>query len=74
MPPVAVVTDSTHYLPRTLADSEDISQVGLYVGWKGDGDNAQQRELEMDGFDAFYERLRMTPNCPRHRSPRSGIS
>jgi DegV family protein with EDD domain len=73
MPPVAVVTDSTHYLPRTLADSEDISQVGLYVGWKGDGaDNAQQRELEMDGFDAFYERLRSDPELPATSQPSIG--
>ena len=53
--PVAIVTDSTdHYLPRALADSEGIHQVSLYVGWTG----RARRELEMDDFDAFYERLR----------------
>ena len=28
----------------------------------------------MDGFDAFYERLRTIPNCRRPRSPRSATS
>jgi fatty acid kinase fatty acid binding subunit len=73
MPPVAVVTDSTHYLPRTLADSLGISQVGLYVGWKGDPDGvAQQRELEMDGFDDFYARLRSDPELPTTSQPSIG--
>jgi DegV family protein with EDD domain len=73
MPPVAVVTDSTHYLPRTLADSEGISQVGLYVGWKGDGpDIGQRRELEMDGFEDFYARLRSDPELPATSQPSIG--
>ncbi len=73
MPPVAVVTDSTHYLPRALADSEGIGQVSLYVGWKGDGSElAQQRELEMHGFDGFYERLRSDPELPATSQPSIG--
>jgi DegV family protein with EDD domain len=70
MPPVAVVTDSTHYLPSALTDSEGISQVGLYVGWKGDG--TQQRELDLDGFDGFYERLRSDPELPATSQPSIG--
>ncbi len=62
MPPVAVATDSTHYLPRALADSEGVHQVSLYVGWKGE----PQRELEMADFDAFYERLGRDPEHPHH--------
>ncbi len=46
MPSVAVATDSTHYLPRALADGEGIHQVSLYVGWKGE----PERELEMGGL------------------------
>ena len=65
---VAVVTDSTHYLPRSLADSEGIHQVSLYVGWKGDA----ERELDMDGFDAFYERLRVDPEMPTTSQPSIG--
>jgi DegV family protein with EDD domain len=73
MPPVAIVTDSTHYLPRALADSEGISQVSLYVGWKGDGSEiSQQRELELDGFDSFYNRLRSDPELPATSQPSIG--
>ena len=73
MPPVAIVTDSTHYLPRSLADSEGVSQVGLYVGWKEDGgDIGQRRELEMDGFDGFYSRLRSDPELPVTSQPSIG--
>ncbi|HXQ00553.1 MAG TPA: DegV family protein [Solirubrobacteraceae bacterium] len=65
---VAVVTDTTNYLPRELASSEDIYQVSLYVGWKDD----QQREIELDGFDAFYERLRVDTELPTTSQPSIG--
>jgi DegV family protein with EDD domain len=68
MSPVAIATDSTHYLPRALADREGIHQVSLYVGWKGD----RERELDMDGFDAFYERLRTDPELPTTSQPSIG--
>ncbi len=68
MPPVAVVTDSTHYLPRQLADSQGIHQVSLYVGWRGE----PQRELDMDGFSAFYERLGQDPELPSTSQPSIG--
>jgi DegV family protein with EDD domain len=67
--PVAVVADSTNYLPRALADERDIHQVSLYVGWK---DGPPQRELDMDGFDAFYERLRTDPDLPTTSQPSIG--
>ncbi len=65
---VAVVTDTTNYLPRELASSEGIHQVSLYVGWKDD----QQREIELDGFDAFYERLRVDTELPTTSQPSIG--
>jgi DegV family protein with EDD domain len=68
MRPVAIATDSTHYLPRALADRERIHQVSLYVGWKGE----RERELDMDGFDAFYERLRTDPELPTTSQPSIG--
>src|SRR3989440_12014376 len=68
MRPVAVVTDSTHYLPRELADREGIRQVSLYVGWKDE----PVRELEMDGFGEFYERLRSDPETPSTSQPSIG--
>ncbi|MHB8233361.1 MAG: DegV family protein [Solirubrobacteraceae bacterium] len=66
--PVAVATDSTHYLPRELADRENVHQVSLYVGWSGES----VRELEMDGFDAFYERLRTDSELPTTSQPSIG--
>ena len=68
MAEVAIAADSTHYLPRTLADSEDVHQVSLYVGWEGES----QRELEMADFDAFYERLRSDPELPTTSQPSIG--
>jgi DegV family protein with EDD domain len=65
---VAVVTDSTHYLPRELADAQGIHQVSLYVGWKGE----PVRELEMDGFDAFYRRLGSDSELPSTSQPSIG--
>jgi DegV family protein with EDD domain len=68
MPQVAVATDSTHYLPRELADELGIHQVSLYVGWRGE----PERELQMDGFDAFYKRLHDDPELPTTSQPSIG--
>jgi DegV family protein with EDD domain len=68
MAPVALATDSTQYLPRQLADREGVHQVSLYVGWHGQ----PERELEMDGFDAFYARLRTDPDLPTTSQPSIG--
>jgi DegV family protein with EDD domain len=65
---VAVVTDSTQYLPRELADTQGIHQVSLYVGWQGQ----PERELEMDGFDDFYRRLGSDPELPTTSQPSIG--
>jgi len=65
---VAVVTDTTNYLPRALADGQGIHQVSLYVGWGG----KPERELDMPGFDAFYERLRSDPETPTTSQPSIG--
>jgi len=70
MTPVAVVADTTHYLPRNLADTQEIHQVSLYVGWEGE----LERELdtETDGFERFYERLRSDPEMPTTSQPSIG--
>ena len=68
MAEVAIAADSTHYLPRALADSEGVHQVSLYVGWEGES----ERELEMADFDAFYERLRSDPELPTTSQPSIG--
>jgi DegV family protein with EDD domain len=68
MPGVAVVTDTTHYLPRELADAEGIQQVSLYVNWP----EGQEREIDMPSFDAFYERLRASADLPTTSQPSIG--
>jgi DegV family protein with EDD domain len=68
MAPVAIVSDTTHYLPAELAKREGIEQVSLYVGWSGES----TRELAMDGFDAFYQRLRDDPSTPTTSQPSIG--
>jgi DegV family protein with EDD domain len=68
MASVAVAADSTHYLPRALAQAQGVHQVSLYVGWKGE----PERELEMDGFDGFYERLRDDRELPTTSQPSIG--
>jgi DegV family protein with EDD domain len=68
MPTVAVATDSTQDLPRELARREGVHQVSLYVGWRGQ----PVRELDMDGFDGFYEQLRTDPYLPTTSQPSIG--
>ena len=68
MPPVAVVTDTTHYLPRELLEASGAQQVSLYVN---DG-AGQHREADMPDFDAFYERLRSSTEMPTTSQPSIG--
>src|ERR687897_687691 len=51
---VAVVTDTTQYLPQEVVARHGISLVSLYVNWDGKTD----RESDMPGYDAFYEFLK----------------
>jgi len=68
MPNVAIVTDTTHYVPREILAAKDIREVSLYVN---DGDR-QQREGEMADFGAFYERLRTAAELPTTSQPSIG--
>src|SRR4051812_48300579 len=68
MPPVAVVTDSTHYLPRELVEAADLRLVSLYVNWPG----IQEREVDMLDFDDFYERLGAARELPTTSQPSIG--
>ncbi|MHB1537288.1 MAG: DegV family protein [Solirubrobacteraceae bacterium] len=68
MAPVAIVSDTTHYLPPELVAAEGIHEVSLYVGWRGQ----TRRELDLDGYDAFYARLRADPDVPTTSQPSIG--
>jgi DegV family protein with EDD domain len=65
---VAVVTDTTHYLPRALADAHGLHQVSLYVHWNGRAD----READLPDFDAYYDRLRAGTELPTTSQPSVG--
>lgn len=65
---VAVVTDSTTYLPPQLIAELGIEVVSLYVGWQGE----MRREDEYDDLDRFYERLRDSPELPTTSQPSIG--
>jgi DegV family protein with EDD domain len=65
---VAVVTDSTAYLPRRLMDRWRIDQVSLYVGWESD----LRPEPEFEDLDAFYARLHESPLLPTTSQPSVG--
>ncbi len=65
---VAVVTDSTSYLPAHLIDRWQIGQVSLYVGWEGE----LRPEHEYEDLDAFYRQLRESPRLPTTSQPSAG--
>jgi DegV family protein with EDD domain len=68
MPGVAVVTDSTHYLPADVAARHELHDVSLYLNWKG----ATRRESEITDYDAFYEELRRASELPSTSQPSVG--
>src|ERR687896_1509649 len=65
---VAVVTDSTSYLPPELIERHDISIVPLYVVF---GDRPVP-EVEIDDFEAFFEELRGAERLPTTSQPSVG--
>jgi len=66
---VAVVSDTTHYLPHDLAAAHDIRSVSLYVNWP---DGTTEREGDMPSFAPFYERLRDARDLPTTSQPSIG--
>lgn len=68
MPPVTVVTDSTHYVPSETLGDGDVHQVSLYVT----RDGVQERELGILDYAAFYDRLRAATDLPSTSQPSIG--
>jgi DegV family protein with EDD domain len=68
MAPVAIVTDTTHYLPADLVAANDLHLVSLYVHWQGRDD----RESDLPDFDGYYEHLRTAPELPTTSQPSVG--
>jgi DegV family protein with EDD domain len=68
--PVAVVTDSTHYMPREVAERHGFHTVSLYVRW---GDPPRdEREADLPNFDGFYAHLRTARELPTTSQPSVG--
>jgi len=68
MPPVAVVTDTCHYLPRALVEEHELHEVSLYVHWNG----REDRESDLPGFGPYYEYLRTASETPTTSQPSVG--
>ena len=66
---VAVVADTTHYLPPEIVEARGIHLVSLYVNWV----EGQTRESElMSRTDYFYEHLRSATEMPTTSQPSIG--
>jgi DegV family protein with EDD domain len=65
---IAVVCDTTAYLPPELIAERGIETISLYVSVDGD----QQRESEIDDYAAFYERLRASSSGATTSQPSIG--
>jgi DegV family protein with EDD domain len=68
MSPVAVVTDTTQYLPSEVIERHGISLVSLYVNWNGRTD----RESDLPDYDAYYDFLRSSGDLPSTSQPSVG--
>src|SRR5436309_3522481 len=67
-PSVAIVSDTTAYLPAEVVRDNEISLVSLYVNWE----DRSERELDMPNFDDFYDRLRRAKRLPTTSQPSIG--
>jgi DegV family protein with EDD domain len=65
---VAVVTDTTHYLPQEVVQRHGLHQVSLYVNWDGRTD----RESDLGDYDAFYDHMRTAATLPSTSQPSVG--
>ena len=65
---VAVVTDTTHYLPRSLVAELGLHEVSLYVTFDG----ATEREADITDLADFYTRLSASSEMPSTSQPSVG--
>jgi DegV family protein with EDD domain len=66
--PVAIVADTTSYLPGDLAAAQGLHQVSLYVRFGED----LERESDMPDYNGFYDRLRTAKELPTTSQPSVG--
>jgi DegV family protein with EDD domain len=65
---VAVVTDTTHYLPPHIAARHSLRSVPLYVNWNG----TTRPESDLGDLHAFYADLRAAEDLPTTSQPSVG--
>jgi DegV family protein with EDD domain len=68
MPAVAIVTDTTQYLPAAVIERHGLHLVSLYVNWNGRTD----RESDLGDYGAFYDHLRTAATLPSTSQPSVG--
>ena len=68
MPGVAIVTDTTQYLPAEILDRHGIRLVSLYVNWNDRTD----RESDLGDYDGFYDHMRTAATLPTTSQPSVG--
>ena len=68
--PVAIVLDSTHYMPREVVERHGFHTVSLYVRWGTPPSDT--READLPDFDAFYDHLRSARELPSTSQPSVG--
>ena len=68
MASVAVVTDTTQYMPREVVERHGLKLVSLYVNWAGRTD----RESDLPDYDDFYAHLRTAAELPSTSQPSVG--
>ncbi len=66
--PVALVTDTCHYLPRELVERCGLHEVSLYVHRGGD----VRRESEITDYGAFFQGLAAAAELPTTSQPSIG--
>jgi DegV family protein with EDD domain len=69
MPRVAVVTDTTAYLPRPVVEANDVRLVSLYVNF---GAERTEREADITDYDRFFDELRSAEELPTTSQPSVG--
>src|SRR3954470_24640861 len=65
---LAVVTDTTQYLPAEVIARHGIHLVSLYVSWNGRTD----REIDLPDYDEYYDFLRSAGELPSTSQPSVG--
>jgi DegV family protein with EDD domain len=69
VPKVAVVSDTTAYMPAEFAEANDIRLVSLYVNF---GAERTEREADIADFEVFYDELRSAETLPTTSQPSVG--